>query len=220
MSKEHGHVAWGGAFDAFKRMFAQLKANPEPAMVLVVAYLIVIAVKMSVAGPDYTTVESFAKVTAFDAAFFLIFMLAIPTYGLALAKGKAISVRELLRFDANKYFAILLAGILYGFAIVASFLLFIIPAIWVVSWFALYQIAVVDKGLGPIESLKESKRLVTERIGKVKVWGIIGASLVLSFAAGLLAVFPLIGNILSSSASLLISILTTAAFASLYRWAK
>ncbi len=220
MSKEHINVAWGGAFDAFKRMFTQLKANPEPAVFLVVAYLIVIAIKMSVAGPDYTTMESFAKVTAFDAAFFLIFMLAIPTYGLALAKGKAISMREMLRFDANKYFAILLAGILYGFAIVASFLLFIIPAIWVVSWFALYQIVVVDKGLGPIEALKESKRLVAERTGKAKVWGVIGASLVLSFAAGLLAVFPLIGNVLSSSASLLISILTTAAFASLYRWVK
>lgn len=218
MNKETEKAAWGGAFDAFGKMFERIKANPQPAVVLLVAYLVVLAIQASVAGVRPTEMGDIFRAAAVGSVFYLAFLLALPTYALALAQGKVISIGEFMRFNAKKYIAIFVASILYGLAVAGSLLLLIIPAIWVIAWFALYQMAVIDKNLGPVAALKESKRLIRNHIGKV--WGIIGVSFLLSIGANILSSVPTIGIWLSAVVSFAVSLLATAAMASLYRWAK
>lgn len=197
MSKQAERTAWGGAFDVFGKMFERVKANPHPAILLAAAYVIVVLLEeLVVLGKAEPSVAQLLWFGLLETAFFLVFLLALPTYGWALARGEKISIGELMRFDARKYVALLAGGFLYSLAIVGSLILLIIPVIWVLAWFALYQIVVVDRGLGPVQALKESKRLI--RNDKRKVWGIIGATILFSLLVSLLTIVPIIGAVLSA----------------------
>lgn len=211
---------WVGAFKAFAWAYKQVLQNPVPALIVVVAYLALLVVERNVLGPEPQTLEwsYYGKLAAFEFGFVLVFLQALPTYGLALAKGKKISVADFLRVKPRKYLALLVATILYFLASLASILLFIIPAIWVIAWFSLLQFAVLDKNMGPVQSLKESKRLIGDHKGKV--WGIIGALMLFTIGATIVSAIPSIGQGLSYVLSMFISVLCTAALASLYTWAK
>lgn len=218
MIEEIGKAAWGGAFDAFGKVFERLKANSQPAVLVMVLYALLTFTLLHASSEASASVSEATRAALIDLLFFAVLLLALPTYGLALASGRAISIGEFFRFDAKKYFSILGAGILYGLAVAGALLLLIVPAIWVAAWFALYQITVIDKNLGPIAALKESKRLIRGHIGKV--WGIFGVSILLSIGASLLGFVPVIGDLLSAGASMFVGILSGAAIARLYIWAK
>lgn len=213
---------WGGAFHAFGKVSRQLIANPGPAVVVIVARLILTLIEVNTiglgSGPEYSGLGYFVKLMAFEAPFILLFLLAGPTYGLALADRKHLSIRDFLRFDARKYFAIVVAGILYALAAFGSLLLLLIPAIWVIAWFALYTMVIVDKKMGPVKALKESHRLM--RNNKGKFWGLMGAFILLAIPVSLTQWIPVIGVPFSSVASQLIAIFSSAAMGLLYRWAQ
>lgn len=208
--------AWSGAFDAFGRTFDQLKANPQPIYLLGGAYLTVAAIGLFTVDP--TNTREIMAASGLEFLVLLVFLLAMQTYGLALADGKKISIAEFMRFDIRKYVFIIVTSILYSLIIAFSFLLFILPVIWTLAWFALSTLLVVDKNLGPVAALKESKRLVQNHKGKV--WGIIGVSILFSIGASAVGVFPVIGQLASAALSILISVLTIGASARLLRWTQ
>lgn len=218
MARETQKAAWNGAFNAFGKAWELVRANPEPALVVVGASLVLAVIQMSTSGVVVESLHDARRMGSWQLLFTLLFLLAIPTYALALASGKKLSISEFMRFDAKKYFALLGAFILYGLAVAGSLLLLIIPAIWVIAWFAFYQMAIVDKDMGAVEGLKESKRLAKDHKGKV--WGIIGVLLLLSIGSGLLAVVPLIGNLLVTAASTTVGLLGAVSLALLYRWVQ
>lgn len=218
MNKETEKAAWGGAFDAFGKMWERIRTNPQPTVVLVVVYVALALVQVGRYGYEAVKSGESTGVFGFDALYFLLFLLALPTYALALAKGKVITVSEFLQFNAKRYFTLLGASILVTLAAMGSLLLFIIPAIWVIAWFAVFQMAILDKNLGVIESLKESKRLAKDHKGKV--WGVIGATVLFTIGASLLIVVPVVGFWLGIVASSLITVLSSAVLASLYLWLK
>lgn len=209
-----------GAFRAFGEAFRQVRVNPAPAALFLLAYLALGLIELKVIGlgPEYIDLGYFFKLAAFEAAFGLVFLLAVPVYALALADRKSISLGTFMRFNARKYIALLIAGVLYGLAVIGSFLIFIIPAIWVIAWFAAYEMAVIDKNMGPVQALKESKRLLRRHKGKV--WGLIGVSFLLAIPVSLLQWVPVVGTQLAAVISQLVVILTTATAALLYRWAQ
>lgn len=218
MNKETEKATWGGAFDVFGKMWERVKANPQPAVVLVASYLTLTLIQIGASGYGAVRSDETTSVFGFDVLYYLIFLLALPTYALALAKGNVISVGEFLRFNAKKYFALLGASILATLAVIGSLVLFIIPAIWVIAWFSVFSMLVVDKNLGAVESLKESKQLAKDHKGKV--WGVIGATLLFTIGANLLSVLPVVGFGLSVLASSVVTVLSSAVFASLYYWLK
>ncbi|MDQ4031353.1 MAG: hypothetical protein M3332_03415 [Actinomycetota bacterium] len=200
---------WPGAFTAFAGAFDQLKKNPQPALLFLGVYA-VLAIISSVGQDDvsYFSTERWN----YEDILYLVFLLALPVYGFALADRKVISLSEFMRFDATKYFTLLGALLLFALVIFGSALLLLVPLIWTVAWFSLIPYAVVDKGTGVIGAFKESKRLA--RNHKAKVWGAIGVTVLYSIIATLFAVIPYIGSV----AIAFVTLLSWGAFAILYRW--
>jgi len=97
------------------------------------------------------------------------------------------------------------ASILMGLAIGIGFVLLIVPGIIATVFFLFTTFIVIDRGLGPIEAMKESMR-----IGRGERWTLLGliAVLMLIALAGVLALF--VGLLVAMP-------VTTLAFAHAYR---
>lgn len=201
--------SWEGAFAAFGKAFDRIKQNPEPALFFLGLYAAITV--LSGLMNDTVTYTSSDYANYADLLYF-VFLLAVPVYSLALADGKRITISEFVRFSARKYFSLLAVLLLTVLIVGVSLLLLIIPAIWTIAWFFFGNFAVVDKNLGPIAALKESKRIAANHKGKV--WGIIGVSILISIAASIVSFVPYIGAIAAAAGSLWAS----AAAAFLYRW--
>jgi hypothetical protein len=146
---------------------------------------------------------------------YLIFLLALPTYALAVADKRSLTVAEFVKFDGFRYFHVLIASILAGLIILVSALALLIPLIWTVAWYAFVAFGPVDKRLNAPNSLNESKRL--GKNNKAKVWGIIGASILMSIPGFILMAIPgvsIVGELMLT----FVTILSTGATAILYRW--
>lgn len=200
---------WAGAFAAVGTIFEQLKKNPEPAYLFIGVYTVLAIIDIlsygyaSPMSDDSGNIESLGL---------LIFLLALPTYALALADRKSITVTEFMKFDLGRYLTLfgvlLLTVLLYALAAIPL----LIPLIWVIPWLVMGNLASVDHKLSVVDSLKESKRLAQDHKGAV--WGVIGASILMALAAAALSFIPVVG----SAASAAITLLTSGAMALLYRW--
>jgi len=201
--------AWEGAFKAIGQVFTQVRQNPEPALVVLGTYLALTVLSYIVMGAPSNDSGGFR----FEDLGTLIFLLAMPTYVLALADKKKLSISDFMQFNGSKYFTVLGVTILYALIVAGSALLLIVPAIWTVAWFFVSTLVAVDKGLGVIESLKASKQLTESHKGKV--WGILGACLLLILVTiPIQLTIPFIGELVSAFAGILIG----GAGAVLYRW--
>ncbi len=202
-------TAWQGAFATYGQVFEQVKKNPQPAYLFIAVYTVLAIISTitsdgaSILSESYDSYESIA---------WLVFILALPVYGLAIADRKMVTLAEVMKFDVSKFFYMLGALILASLIFIVSALPLLIPLIWTVAWFSLVQYPVVDKGHGPIEALKESKRLSENH--KSKVWGMIGVTLLLGIPASAISFIPYVGGVISAA----FVVLSTCAFAVLYRW--
>lgn len=78
---------------------------------------------------------------------------------LALVDGKGTSISEIFS-RSELFWKYLWASILYGFAVVVGFMLFIIPGVYLALKYGFYRYVVVDRPeLSVIDTLKESARL-------------------------------------------------------------
>lgn len=100
-------------------------------------------------------------------------------------------------FDAwGCFWRYVAAGILYGFIMLAGFILLIIPGIiWSIK-FGLCFYFIIDKGLGPIEALKASSRTTMgvkwDLFGFGIVCGLINILGVLCLLVGVFATYPMV----------------------------
>jgi hypothetical protein len=203
-------AAWKGAFPAFELTFDRALKNP----LIIAIYTLCVLLQSLIFPPDVVARDGMFYLGFVDFTYF-IFLLAIPLYCLALADNKKVSLGSLFRINFKKYFSILAAEILSILILVISFVLLIVPLIWTLPWIFFAGLIVADKGMGPIAAIKESKRLVRDNKGKA--WGIVGVSVLLGIAAGIVMSLPYgmhFGVVLFS----LSAIWSTAASAVLYRW--
>lgn len=201
--------AWMGGFAAYARTFDQIKRNPQPAYLFIAVYTI-LAVLSSFTGD--TTSRFDMNYKSYEDIAWLVFLLALPVYGLALADRKSVTIAEVMRFDVSKFFYMLGAYILATLIFIVSALPLLIPLIWTIAWFSMFEYPVVDKGYGPIQALKESKRLAENH--KAKVWGLIGVTIVIGILSAILSFVPVIGGAITA----VFGVISTGAFAVLYRW--
>lgn len=200
---------WEGAFNAYGTAFKKLKENPEPALLFIGVYAVLAILSALMQGgqsymdPDYNSIEDLA---------YLVFAIPLIGYGLSLADGKKITLGTFMQFKFRHLVFLIVATILYALIVGVSLLLLLIPAIWTIAWFYLASYPIVDKNMGPIAALKESKRLAKEHKGKV--WGIIGVSILLAIPVGILSQIPYIGSVSNAAAG--VWAITAAAI--LYRW--
>jgi len=205
---EENSTEWKGAFSAYGTAFERIKRSPKPLLWFMGAYAVLTLFSDAVQDQPYTDLDY----VNYGDMLFIVFLLAVVTYALSIADNKTISLREAVRFNAKKYLVLWVTMILFALIVAGSLLLLIVPAIWTIAWFMLSSYAVVDKGLGPVDALKESKRLAQRH--KAKVWGIIGVSILASFVAAFIAFVPYIGPAITAA----VSIWSAAAAAMLYRW--
>jgi len=204
---------WPDAFYVFGQIFQRVRENPGPAILFVVIYTILAALSVQ------TIKESSPlalQIFGYESLATLVFLLALPIYGLALADNKKITLQHFLRFNIRTYLSLLAVGLLTVLIVSVSLLALIVPVIWAIGWFFAGTYAAVDKRLGPIEALKESKRISAPHIGKV--WGIVGVSILLSVVCLVLQALPFVGLFLSIVAYGLLSVVDYGAGAYLYRW--
>lgn len=88
----------------------------------------------------------------------MIMTLGMTRIGLKLYAGEKFDVSELFK-SYNLFLKYLFASILYGLAVLAGFILLIVPGVILAVRTGLYTYLIVDKEMGPVDSLKESMRL-------------------------------------------------------------
>lgn len=203
---------WKGAFDAYDVAFNAIKKSPKFILILTVAAIVGYALSVLIQGqPEAGRIQ-----WPLEYVLLAPILLVMPVYSLAVADGKNPSFSSLYRRPLRTFVSLILAAVLAEILTVLSLALFIIPAIWTIAWFSFANLVVMDKNMGPIKALKESKRLAQDHIGKV--WGLIGVSLLLGLAAGVIGAVPLTGPYISAALTLVFTLWASVATAVLYRW--
>jgi hypothetical protein len=198
---------WPGAFNAFSVALDRLMKINKPAILILGVTLVLSAIDVIVFDKGF-----YDKDLRLSDLLYFIFLLAIPTYALAIADNKQVTAADVMRFTLIKYVIMLATVLLTILIVVGSLLLLIVPLIWTLAWFYFGTYVVIDKPMGPIEALKESKRLASQH--KAKVWGIIGVSILVSIGASVLGRVPVVGDVALAAGSLW----AAASSAILYRW--
>ena len=203
---------WKGAFDAYDVAFNAIKKSPKFTLILTVAAIVGYALSVLIQGqPEAGRIQ-----WPLEYVLLAPILLVMPAYSLAAADGKNPSFSNLYRRPLRTFVSLILAAVLAEILIALSLVLFIIPAIWTIAWFSFAGFVVMDKNMGPIKALKESKRLAQDHIGKV--WGLIGVSLLLGIAAGVIGSVPLTGPYISAALTMVFTVGASVATAVLYRW--
>lgn len=171
---------------------------------------------------------------------FICYLASTPLYGLARADGKKMTTREVFTIRGQLAWRIFKVEFLLTLAIIAGFLMLVIPGIVILVLFmpamVLVPYVIVEEDLGTVDSLKRAHQLGKDHLGKV--WGIIGWFLLI----GLIILIPIaiiiaaivsrdshsVSNVSSDTRSTSSNpssgsgvggnALTSIAFAYLYRW--
>lgn len=200
---------WEGAFAAFQTAYDLIVKNPQPALLFVGVYTVVNVISLLAQGETNTNAKGYVS---FADLVSLVFILPLTIYALNITNNKTVTLKNFWLFDLGRFVVLLGTMILAGLIFLGSALLLLIPLIWTLAWFALCIYAVVDKKMGPVDALKESKRISENHKGKV--WRLIGVAILLAIATGILGVIPYVGI----AAAAFASVISTVAFALLYRW--
>gem|GEM_PF-2273881 len=112
----------------------------------------------------------------------IVMMAGYTKVSLLAARDEQPSVPELFN-NWNRVIPLLLGGLCYGLVVLGGFILLIIPGIIFMIMFQMYMYLIIDKGLGPIASLKRSRVITKGNRGRL---GVLGLLLILVNLAGFL----------------------------------
>lgn len=182
--------------EAFRAGWRGFTANIGP---LIVVALVVWVVTGAVNWLS-TDTTGIIRFLASVLSFFLGQLVAIVWISLALAiiDGRPISGESLLP-DGSTLISYIIASLIFSVMFVVGLVLLIIPGIIVAVVFGLYGWALVDKGLDPMASLRESSRLTAGRRGQVFLF------VLLAIGLNILGLLALIVGVLITSAVTLIA---------------
>lgn len=211
---------WPGSLVAFGHAFKQACKSPQPALFIILLYMIAGIFASTTPVPAGADVQTLLRDTLRDASYYsvvnLILLLALPTYALAIADRKEVTLRDIFVPDGRRYLYVLLATVLTSLITLASVFGLLIPVIWWAPWFFFAIYIVADKRTNPIAALRYSRQLA--RNHKLKFWGLIANVIMLSIIASFFVDIPRVGVALSTLLSAVVSVLFAGASAILYRW--
>jgi hypothetical protein len=194
MAKEK-NVEIGSAFDLLGKSWEIVKANWQAFL-----FVNILAIISSfdygsddVDNAGYQFNPDF--VTGGAVLFFFILYIYFVFMGVVLqtraVKGEKPEIMELVKAGANKFLPLFGLGVVSIVIAAVSFLLLIIPFIFVLPRLVMAPYIMVDKNLGVMDSLSESFKLGKAFFGKI--WGAIGVMILVAIGSGLLGIFPVIG---------------------------
>lgn len=183
----------GAAFRAGWRGFT---ANIGPLIVVALVVWIVTGAVNWLSTDTTGIIRFLASVLSF----FLGQLVAIVWISLALAiiDGRPISGESLLP-DGSTLISYVIASLVFSVMLFVGLVLLIIPGLIVAVVFGVYGWALVDKGLDPIGSLRESSRLTAGRRGQLFVF------LLAAIGLNILGLLALVVGVLITSAVTLIA---------------
>lgn len=128
--------------------------------------------------------------------FYLVYLVAVYylTFGfvkilLNIVDGKEVSFQDLLVKDFGHLLNFFLTCLLYSVIVGVGFLLLVVPGILFGLKFLFAPLLAIDKGLGPIEALKESNRLTDGmKWDLIGFFNVVSLVIVIGYAALLVGV--------------------------------
>lgn len=125
----------------------------------------------------------------------VIIQIGIIKVALAVVDGAEWNWKDLYQ-HYSLFFSFAIASFVYGVAIIGGLILLIVPGIIIAVMFGLFRYTVVDKGAGPIESLKQSRAITKGARMQVFLFALtaIGVTILgaLAFFVGLLVAIPVV----------------------------
>jgi uncharacterized membrane protein len=122
-------------------------------------------------------------------------MFTFVRIGLTVYRGGKPRAKEVFEFDWKTFGLYVAAAILTMIATAVGFVLLIIPGIILMVRFGFFAFALIDEGLGPVESIKRSLSLTKGRfwrlLGFSAVLAVINLAGALAFGVGLIVTAPL-----------------------------
>lgn len=163
---------WPGAFGAYKYSRDAVKYNLGTIIGLILLSLVVSILFGGRSGSERSGVSFIGDLIN------VWFSVSMVVAFLAGAKATKIEFVDSLKKGASLYLKFLGLSILTFITLAISFVLLIVPFFFVLPRVALASYFMVDRDLGPVEALKASWAETKGHSGKV--WGIVGASLVMA----------------------------------------
>lgn len=182
MSKEKSNTKdWAGAFAAYKPSKEAMMLNVSTFLTLI---LILVGVEIILAA--------FFNDSGKDSLSSIANLLMAPLFTVALYSGvfnKKVEPGNIIEKTKPYYLQLILLTVLTSIALGLSFVLFIIPFFFVMPRLLLAPYFLVHKKLEAVDALKMSWEKSKPHQGKV--WGIIGASIVMALPALTIIGIPL-----------------------------
>lgn len=160
---------WPGAFGLYKYSKQAIKNNLGTVLTLILAYI-----GLSLVLSFFDTL---GQIVGYIMA--ILFEVTLIVIYLATSRGQKISLGQSLKSSKPmlllKYF---INSIAVGLALLVSLVLFVVPFFFVLPRVVLAPYFLIDKGMGPFKAISTSWSTTKGHSGKI--WGIIGATIVMA----------------------------------------
>ena len=196
---------WPGAWDIYKYSKAAIMCNINTFVVLYLASIILnIPGFLRASNPNAVP---YLLASLLSNLLLIVISIATTVVYLAGVNNKKISVSESLKSISKYIVNYFIATFIVGLAAMASILLFLIPAFFVIPRLLFAPYLVIDKNMGGVDAVQASWNMSKGHIGKV--YGIIG----LTLAITLLSI-----TIIGIPFAIYFTVMYSAAFAVLYNF--
>ena len=135
---------------------------------------------------------------------------AYPPMVKAILEGRPFSAAECMRIAIAKYWTLLIAGVLVGFAVILGFVAFIVPGIVIGTWYAYTVPSIMLENKGAMAGMTASKAF-----GRDKKWSTFLIFLLVAAAAVVIFVLQ---TLLSMASPLLGRVVSSFLYVPLYAW--
>lgn len=163
---------WPGAFGVYKNAkTATVKNGWAIAGILLSSLIISAALRSAAENSAYSWV---VMLVAYLISFWLQF--SLTALYLAGTKDETLKAEAALRKGIGRYVDGFIAALLTALAVGVSFLLFIVPALFVIPRLALVLYFVFDKDMSGVDAVKAS--WTATKGHSLKIWGVIAVTLV------------------------------------------
>ncbi|MFA6095399.1 MAG: hypothetical protein WC767_00990 [Candidatus Paceibacterota bacterium] len=154
--------------DSFKSAWSTFMKSPGVFVTVTFIFLVVGLIVDSGNDSRYSLVVNIANtLISFFAAYVMVKL------SLAAARGEVPSWREAVSVKARPFWYFILASILVGVIDGIGLILLVIPGLYLLARLALFNFAIVDEDLSPIESVKRAWALSRGRFWKMFLAGLI-----------------------------------------------
>lgn len=176
-AKQSTTGVWPGAFGIYKNSRDAVKFNLGTVLSLIGLSLLVSVVLGSITGERESQKNVMELVSNLISVWFGA---ALTIVVLAGVRSKKVALGDSLKKAWAVYLNYLILTVLTVLALVASFLLLVVPFFFVLPRLLLAPYYLIDKELGPVESFKASWN--NTKGHSAKAWGIIGATLLMALS--------------------------------------